>query len=333
MEGKKASLIKTQQLLVFVSLALFVIKITAWYITSSVAILTDALESIVNIIAGFIGLYSIIISAKPKDKEHPYGHGKVEFISSAFEGILISVAGLIIIYEAINNFIHPHTIKKLDYGLILIAFSAVINYSVGVTCVKKGTKENSQVLVAGGKHLISDTYSTIGLIAGVLLLLLTGYKWIDSAVAMLFAFIIIFTGYKIIRKAISGMMDEADDEIIEEVKNVLNTNTQANWIDVHNMRIINYVGFYHIDCHLTVPFYLTISQGHAVLDELTLLLSKHFKENVEFFIHVDACQFYQCSICQVLNCTFRKENFIQTIEWTSEKLISNNKHKMIIKNI
>ncbi len=328
MESKKSSSIKTQQLLVFVSLALFVIKMAAWYITSSVAILTDALESTVNVIAGFIGLYSIIISAKPKDKEHPYGHGKIEFISSAFEGILISVAGLIIIYEALNNFIHPHNIQKLDYGLALVAFSAVINFIVGGICVKKGKKENSPVLVAGGKHLISDTYSTVGLLVGLGLMLLTGYKWIDSLAAMIFAFIIIFTGYKTIRKAISGMMDEADTEIIEEVKTVLNTHKEYNWIDVHNMRIINYAGFYHIDCHLTVPFYLTINEGHDVLERLTIVLSKHFEERVEFFIHVDACQFFQCSICQVTECKFRKESFVQTVEWTTEKLISNNKHKI-----
>jgi cation diffusion facilitator family transporter len=328
MENKKSSSIKTQQLLVFVSIALFLIKILAWYITSSVAILTDALESTVNVIAGFIGLYSIIISSKPKDKEHPYGHGKIEFISSAFEGILISVAGLIIIYEAINNFIHPHNIQKLDYGLILVAFSALINFIVGVICVKKGKKENSPVLVAGGKHLISDTYSTIGLLVGLGLMLLTGYKWIDSLAALIFAFIIIFTGYKIIRKSISGMMDEADAEIIEEVKTVLNKHKEYNWIDVHNMRIINYAGFYHIDCHLTVPFYLNINEGHDVLERLTIVLSKHFEERVEFFIHVDACQFYQCNICQVTECKFRKEKFIQTVEWTTEKLISNNKHKI-----
>jgi len=328
MNGKKTSTIKIQQLLVAVSVALFLIKIFAWYITSSVAILTDALESTVNVIAGFIGLYSINISAKPRDKEHPYGHGKIEFISSAFEGILISVAGLIIIYEALNNIIHPHTIQKLDYGLILIAFSAGINFIVGYFCVKNGKKESSPILIAGGKHLISDTYSTIGLLMGLGLMLLTGYIWIDSLAAMIFAFIIIFTGYKIIRKAISGIMDEADNEIIEEVKEVLNKLREYNWIDVHNMRIINYAGFFHIDCHLTVPFYLTINEGHDILEKLSTMLSKHFNERVEFFIHVDACQFYQCSICNVSECKFRKENFVKTIEWTTEKLTSNNKHKI-----
>ena len=324
----KSSSIKAQKLLVVVSVLLFVIKLLAWYITSSVAILTDALESTVNVIASFIGLYSIIVSAKPKDKEHPYGHGKVEFISSAFEGILISVAGIIIIVEGVINFIHPHDIKKLDYGLILIAFAGLVNYMVGYFCVKKGEKENSPILIAGGKHLKSDTYSTIGLLLGLGLIILTGYLWIDSVAAIIFAFIIIYTGYKIMRKAISGMMDEADHGIIEEIKSVLNTNRQINWIDVHNMRIINYAGFYHIDCHITVPFYYNINQGHDELEKLTSILTKHFDNRVEFFIHVDACQLYQCNICQVSGCEFRKEIFIKTIDWTAENLILNHKHKL-----
>jgi cation diffusion facilitator family transporter len=211
---------------------------------------------------------------------------------------------------------HPHEIKRLDYGLILIAISGAINYIVGHICVQKGTKENSPILVAGGNHLKSDTYSTVGLLVGIGLIMITGYKWIDSVAAVLFAFIIIFTGYKIIRKAISGMMDEADHEIIEEVKNVLNSHKEINWIDVHNMRIINYAGFYHIDCHLTVPFYLSIKEGNKIVEKITEVLFNHFNERVEFFIHS----------CKVLDCQFRKEDFKQTIEWTTENLISIQKH-------
>ena len=195
--------IKIQKILVSVSIVLFIIKIIAWVLTGSVAILTDALESTVNVVAGLIGLYSIILSSKPKDKEHPYGHGKVEFISSAIEGTLISIAGIIIIYEAMNNLIHPHDLKQLDYGLILIAITALVNYLVGYYCVKKGIANNSPILVASGAHLKSDTYSTIGLLVGLLFVIITGYKWIDSIAALIFAFIIIFTGYKIIRKSIS----------------------------------------------------------------------------------------------------------------------------------
>lgn len=328
MEHQKKSAINTQKILVSVSIVLFLMKLIAWYITSSVSILTDALESTVNVLAGFIGLYSLILSSKPKDKEHPYGHGKVEFISSAFEGILISVAGLIIIYEAINNLKHPHQIQKLDMGLILVGVSGIVNYIVGWYCIKKGKNENSPVLIGGGKHLITDTYSTLGIVIGIIMMMITGYLWIDSLAAILFAFIILFTGYKIIRKSISGMMDEADEEIITEVKNVLNEHREKLWIDVHNMRIINYSGFYHIDCHLTIPFYYTILDGHQISENLSEILFNHFKGRAEFFIHIDACQSYQCKLCLIENCKERKSNFVQKVIWTNENLITNNKHQI-----
>ena len=326
MQKQKVNTIQMQQILVAVSVVLFAMKIVAWMLTSSVAILTDALESTVNVIAGFIGLYSIILSSKPKDKEHPYGHGKVEFISSAFEGLLISFAGLIIIYEAIDNFIHPHELKQLDYGLILIAITSAVNYFVGHLCVTKGKKENSPILIASGAHLKSDTYSTLGLLVGLGLIMITGFAWIDSLTAIIFAFIIIYTGYKIIRKSLSGMMDETDEEIIADIIKVLNDNRKNDCIDVHNMRVINYAGNYHIDCHLTVPFYINVNQAHDILDTLTDLLIKHFDDRVEFFIHVDGCLFTQCTLRNVQNCSERKQKFVHQIAWTQENILSNNKH-------
>ena len=135
--------LKVQKLIAAVSILLFLIKIIAWYITNSVAILTDALESIVNVVAGLIGVYSLYVSAKPRDIDHPYGHGKVEFISAAIEGTLISVAGFIIIYEAIQNFLHPHPIQKLDWGIILVAITAIINYVAGTLCTRTGKKNKN----------------------------------------------------------------------------------------------------------------------------------------------------------------------------------------------
>nr|MBP6316018.1 cation transporter [Chitinophagaceae bacterium] len=324
----KSNSIKVQKLLVTVSVALFLIKLTAWYITNSVAILTDALESIVNVIAGFVGLYSIILSSKPKDKEHPYGHGKVEFLSSAIEGILIIIAGIIIIYEATDNLFHPHELKKLDFGIILIGSTALINYAVGHYCYVKGKKENSPILMSGGSHLKSDTYSTLGLLLGIGLLMFTKLAWIDSVAAYIFAAIIIFTGYKIIRRSVAGIMDESDESIIQDIVQVLNQNRNVHWIDVHNMRVINYAGFFHIDCHLTVPYYINVNEAHDILDSLTATFQKHFKDRVEFFIHVDGCLFSQCSICAIANCPLRKAAFQQHIEWTVANILSNQKHTL-----
>ena len=134
---------RVQQWVVIVAVVLFGIKIAAWFLTRSVSILTDALESTVNVISGFIGLYSLYIAAKPKDIDHPYGHGKAEFISAAVEGTLIMIAGLIIIYESINNFIHPHELKSLDYGMLLVAVAGLVNYIMGYVAIQRGKKNNS----------------------------------------------------------------------------------------------------------------------------------------------------------------------------------------------
>jgi len=133
-----------------VAVILFFFKLAAYYTTQSVAILTDALESTVNIIAGSIALYSLYVAAKPRDKDHPYGHGKAEFVSAAVEGSMISIAGIIIIYESAKGLMHPTVLKGLDWGILLVAFTAVVNYITGWYCVKTGKKNNSLALVASG---------------------------------------------------------------------------------------------------------------------------------------------------------------------------------------
>lgn len=320
--------LRLQQIVTLISIVLFVTKIVAWYLTGSVAILTDALESTVNVIAGLIGVYSLYVSAKPKDKDHPYGHGKAEFISAAVEGTLITVAGFVIIYEAINNLVHPHNIKALDHGILLVASTAIVNYITGTVCVSVGKKNNSLALVASGKHLQTDTYSTLGIMAGLVVIFFTKIWWIDSAVAILFAFIIMFTGYKIVRTSIAGIMDQADESLINRMVELINANRRQNWIDLHNLRIIQYGSTLHVDCHLTVPWYLTVKQAHDELEALSHLVKQEFGESIELFVHVDPCLEFSCHICSKKNCTVRMHNFKKNIEWTKENVSKDNKHHL-----
>lgn len=320
--------LRLQKIITAVGIGLFITKLIAWWLTGSVAILTDALESTVNVVAGLIGVYSLYVSAKPIDKDHPYGHGKAEFISAAVEGTLITVAGIIIVYEAINNLLHPHTIQQLDYGIMLVGATAIINYIAGAMCIKAGKKNNSLVLISSGKHLQTDTYSTLGIIIGLILLYFFKYSWIDSAVAMLFAFIIMFTGYKIVRTSIAGIMDEADETLIGKMVVLLNANRRDNWIDLHNLRIIQYGSRLHVDCHLTLPWYLNMHEAHEEIDELTTLVTKEFGESIEFFVHTDGCLDFSCSICSKQDCNVRKHPFERRVEWTVENIISNQKHQL-----
>src|SRR5665213_43262 len=127
--------IRLQKAITMIAIILFVVKIFAWFLTGSLAILTDALESIVNIVAGFLGLFSLNLSAKPRDADHPYGHGKVEFLSAGIEGSLVIIAGFFIIYKTVQSFFYPHTIAKVDFGILLIAFTAIVNYVAGSVCI------------------------------------------------------------------------------------------------------------------------------------------------------------------------------------------------------
>lgn len=328
MIGAKENL-RLQKLITLVAIILFIIKIVAWHITQSLAILTDALESIVNIVAGLIGIYSLYLSSKPRDQTHPYGHGKIEFISAAIEGTLITVAGFFIIYKSIKNFSHPPEISKIDFGLILIGITAIVNYVTGIICVSTGKKNNSLQLIAGGKHLKSDTYSTVGIFAGLLLLYFTKWLWIDSVIACFFALIIIYTGYQIVRTSVAGIMDEADKKLLDNLVNLLNNNRRENWIDIHNLRIIKYGSTLHCDCHLTVPWYLNVNEAHIEIEALAELIRNEFGEAVEFFVHSDGCKEFSCRICSKQNCMVRQHDFEKKIEWTIENISKDTRHKIV----
>ena len=318
--------LKVQKWITALSVILFITKIIAYYFTNSLAILSDALESIVNVVAGFIGLYSLYVAAKPRDLEHPYGHGKAEFISAAAEGGLIVSSGLLILYEAIINFIKTKPIEKLDTGVWLIAATAVVNLVAGLGCLKIGKKNNSLALQSSGKHLIIDTYSTLAIIAALVIILFTKFFWVDKVVACVIAVVIIFNGYSIIRRSLAGIMDEADMKLLERIVRLLNDNRRPNWIDIHNLRIIKYGSVLHIDCHLTVPFYLNVMEAHDEVDALRGNIIEEFGELVEMFVHTDGSYPVSCAV------TFNKDGKTEmrssneNNKWTIENIMKNERH-------
>ena len=320
--------LKIQKILTACIIGLFFIKVVAWWLTNSVAILTDTLEYTINVISGLIGLYSLWLAAKPRDFNHPYGHGKVEFLSAAVEGTLMIISSFVIIYQAVDNLKHPHKLKQLDYGLYLVAFTALMNFLAGWFVIKKGKKNNSLALIASGRHMQSDTYATLGIIIGLALIYFTNYLWIDSAVAFIFALIVIASGYKILRSSIAGIMDEADDKLLKKVIEKLQASRRENWIDLHNLRIIKYGGTLHIDCHLTVPWYFNIAEGHGEVEQLHDVILKNFGDSVELSVHTDGCLDFSCKICGKQNCPHRKFDFINQVEWTIKNVSVNKKHSI-----
>lgn len=307
---------------------LLAIKLVAYYFTNSVAILTDALESIVNVTAGFVGLYSLYVAAKPRDADHPYGHGKAEFLSAAVEGTLVAIAGVLILYKGIINIFYPASLQQLDTGIWLVGITALVNAGLGYFCLRTGRRNNSMALAASGKHLLSDTWSTVGVIAGLLLVYFTGHVWIDSAVALLFGCLLLYTGYRILRRSIAGIMDEADGELLARLVALLNANRRENWIDLHNLRVIKYGSVLHLDCHLTVPWYLNVIEAHSEVEALGALVRREFGETMELFVHTDPCLPLSCGICNKMECQVRKHIFEKKIAWTLENILQDQKHRL-----
>ncbi len=268
--------IRIQRYIAILSVVLFIGKLWAWYLTHSVTVLTDALESTVNVIAGFIGLYSIILAAKPRDLNHPYGHGKAEFVSSAVEGSLICIAGLMIIYEAIDQLLEPKPLHQLDIGIYITGATGIINFLAGTYAVKQGRKHRSLILESAGKHLRVDAYSTFAIVVGLVLIIITKQQWLDSTVALIFSGIILVTGYKLVRRSMAGIMDEADEKLLNEVIAYLQQNRKDQWVDLHNLRVVQYGDVLHIDAHMTLPWYYLVQQAETEIHGMEDMIKQHF---------------------------------------------------------
>ncbi len=309
-----------------IGIVLFVAKLIAWRLTNSDAVFSDAMESIVNIIASFMGLYALYVAAKPKDEDHPYGHGKVEFITSGVEGTLIIFAGVVIIVQAVNSLLSNNVPGKLDWGIAIVAVTAIINYIMGYISLQKGLKEKSLVLQSSGKHLMTDTITTAGVVISLIIVYITKLFWLDAVVAILFGSYIIVVGYKIVRKSLSGIMDEQDLDLIEKIAEILEKNREEDWIDVHNMKIQQFGANLHIDAHITFPYYYSLREAHQEMEKVILVLAKNTKRQVEFNFHMDDCKPKSCEVCQLKNCPVREKEFLKRITWTAQNITQPDKH-------
>lgn len=302
------------------------IKFGAYFITQSNAILTDAAESIVNVIASAFAFYSIYLAALPKDQNHPYGHGKIEFFSAFVEGSLIILAGIIIIFKSFYNLLYPQNVGEILYGSYLIGFTGLINGVFGWYMLKKSKILNSITLQADANHLIIDAYSSFGLVIGLIIIFITKVNWLDSVLSIAIATFIIYNGYRLTRKSIGGLMDESDVKIIQEIIAYLNINRKNDWIDIHNLRTQRYGSQLHIDCHVTLPYYYDLNKVHHEISEIERVINENVNSETEFFIHADPCIPQCCHYCNKEDCLVREGPKTKNIEWTLENVTKNNKH-------
>lgn len=309
-----------------VSIVLMLAKFVAYFLTSSNAILTDAAESIVNVLASAFAFYSIYLATLPKDENHPYGHGKVEFFSAFVEGILIGIAGIVIVFKSVYDLIYPTEITQLYQGAIIIGTTGVINTIVGYYLINTGKKHNSITLEADGKHLLTDSVSSAGLFVGIVLIQLTGLFWMDGVISIGLGLYIIYNGYKLTRRSVGGLMDESNIELVKDIVVILQNNRADSWIDVHNLRAQQYGADLHIDCHVTLPYYFDLTTVHQEISNIDKLINKSGSHQTELFIHADPCLPECCHYCKMKNCGVRQEAFSGEIAWNMENVTKNKKH-------
>lgn len=300
-------------------------KFGAYFLTASNFVLTDAAESIVNVLASAFAFFSIYLASQPRDENHPYGHGKIEYFSVFIEGSLIGIAAITIIIKAIYSIIYPHAIHDLLVGAAIIGATGIINGLLGYYMIKKGKTLPSITIEADGRHLLTDMVTSIGLVVGLLLIHFTKILWLDSALSILVGLYILYSSYKLVRRSVSGLMDEADFGVVNDVINVLNEKRQESWIDIHNFRAQKYGNELHIDCHLTLPNYFDLNRVHLEVKLVDDLINKEVTKT-ELFIHTDPCIPECCHYCSMPNCPIRTEAKTEDIAWTMDKIIRNKKH-------
>ncbi len=311
---RKAALIS-----LFIGLGMLAAKTGAYLLTGSSAIFSDAAESIVHVLATSMALFSIYLSAKPEDDSHLYGHGNIEYFSAGIEGLLIIIAAFYIIYESIQAIITGPELKQLDIGVLIITAAGTVNLFLGFYLIRMGKKTNSLTLIADGKHVLTDSYTSIGVIVGIILVLITDFKILDPLFAIAVALNILFTGSKLMRDSIGGLMNENNPELMKEIAGRLAAIKKDFWIDIHELRFWRSGDRIFVDFHLICPFYFTIQHSHQEENRISDSLKESFP-NAQLKIHFDYCRPELCKYCGYSECIHRSEIKSNSFIWNEEKM-------------
>ncbi|MCX8072390.1 MAG: cation diffusion facilitator family transporter [Candidatus Binatia bacterium] len=296
-------------------------KFLAYKLTGSAAVFSDALESIVNVVAAVFALGGLVFAGRPADRSHPYGHGKIEFFSAAFEGGLIAFAAVMILYEALRALIEGVVPKQLDVGIAITAGAGVANLLLGLYLVHTGRRCQSLALVADGQHVISDFWTSAGVVLGLAVVALTGIPWLDPLVAAAIAVHLGFTGFRLVRYAAGGLLDEEDRPLLEKLVQAMNTVMRPGIIRVHNTRAIRYGRSTHVDAHLVVPEFWTVKRAHDEADAFERDVIAAGALSGEIVFHTDPCRRLYCAQCELPDCPIRVEPFRERQAMTLEEII------------
>jgi cation diffusion facilitator family transporter len=303
-----------------VGLLLMGLKFFAWRLTGSSAILSDALESIINVVASAFAAVSVFVAAKPPDASHPYGHGKIEFFSAGFEGALIVLAAVGIFVSGIQHILRPQPLPRLGTASAIILAASLVNLGLGLMLIRVGRRTRSITLEAGGRHVLTDVYTSAGVLAGLALVVLTGWYRLDGLVACGVGLHILYAGFRLIRQSIKGLMDASDPDLLESIAALILQARRPAWVDVHKLRAWRSGATVHVDLHLLLPKDLSLEAAHAEAHYLEELILRRVPGAAGVLVHMDPCTPGQCPICGRSDCGHRRAGFLATVPWNAAKL-------------
>jgi cation diffusion facilitator family transporter len=271
---------------IVVAVAVMGLKYLAYWRTGSVALYSDALESIVNLVTAMVALYAIHVSSQPADRRHQFGHHKAEYFSAVLEGVLIVVAALLIFREAYDAWRHPRQLSDVLQGIGINSVATAINAAWSAFLIRWGRLQRSPALVADGRHLVTDVATSVGVLAGLLLATWTGWRFLDPALAALVALNILWAGWRLVRESLSGLMDEAvNAEVARRIREVISTNAEGA-IEAHDVKTRAAGRATFIEFHLVVPGSMTVATSHCICDRLEAAL-RDAVHDAQIVIHVE----------------------------------------------
>jgi cation diffusion facilitator family transporter len=305
-----------------ISVIILALKFWAYRLTNSQAVFSDAMETIVNVVAGGLALVVVGIAHKPADEDHPYGHGKVEFFSAAFEGGLIAFASVMICFEATEALFRGGEVEQVGLGLVITVLAGSINVGLGFYLLRSARRHLSETLEASGQHLLSDFWTSLGVVIGLILVHFTGYTWLDPLVALVVGLYLGWTGFKLVRRSIGGLLDAEDRGILRNLVRIIEQVRPGAIIQIHHVRVMRNGRFHHIDAHAVVPEFLDVAEAHEQIQAFESLLIRAYNHPGELHLHVDPCRRAYCRVCEVNGCPIRKQEFEKRLAVSLADLIN-----------
>lgn len=303
-----------------VSIVLIAIKVAAFGLTGSAAILSDALESCIHIVTSGFALFAVWLAAQPQDENHPYGHGKVEYFAAFTEGCLVSLAGVAVIALSAHRLVEPQPLHRLDVGVALSLVSATICLVSGTALARAGRRYESPTLEADGVHIRSDAITSFGAFCATLIVMATGAIWVDSVAGIGLGIVLVLGGAKVVRRAVGGLMDEALPEVLARIADVLLEHRAPGWIAPHACKIHRLGQSIHIDLHLVFPRFWELERAHDTAHRVEDALRDEFGERTEVMLHYEPCTPKSCTYCDAEACPVRDAAFVRMLPWTGESI-------------